>query len=57
MNIHTLARRARTAIRYGRDNGPVALLRLVKQMLLKQPMFAKADIVSGYGFVREQQIG
>jgi len=57
MNIHTLARRARTAIRYGRDNGPVALLRLVKQMLLKQPIFAKADIVSGYGFVREQQIG
>lgn len=57
MNIHTFARRARTAIRYGRDNGPIALLRLVKQMALKQPIFAKTDIVNGYGFVREQKIG
>ena len=57
MNIHTFARRTRTAIRYGRDNGPLALLRLVKQMVVKQPIFAKTDIVNGYGFIREQYIG
>ncbi|EHK66883.1 glycosyltransferase family 4 protein [Achromobacter arsenitoxydans] len=57
MNIHTFARRARTAIRYGREHGPIALLQLIRQMLRKQAIFAKSDIVNGYGFIREQRIG
>lgn len=57
MNVYTFLRRARTALRYGRDNGPMALLQLAKQMVRKQPMFSKIDVISGYGFVLEQKIG
>lgn len=57
MNFFTLLRRARTAWRYGREQGPVALGRLALQMLQRQPMFTKIDILQSHRFMQGAPVG
>ncbi|BEG76740.1 glycosyltransferase family 4 protein [Achromobacter xylosoxidans] len=57
MNLYTFLRRARTALRYGREQGPVALGRLALQMLRQQPLFTKTDIVHAHRFMQDAPVG
>lgn len=57
MNFFTLLRRARTAWRYGREQGPLALSRLILQMIRQQPLFAKIDILESYRFLQDAAVG
>lgn len=57
MNVYTFFRRAKTALRYGRDNGLAALYQLAKQMVRKQAIFSKIDIISAYHFVLGHNVG
>lgn len=56
--FHTFLRRARTAVRYGRDNGFDALVALTRQKLrAPTELLAKRRVIEFYDFVRQHPIG
>lgn len=57
--LHTLLRRARTALHYGRKNGIGSLVALSRQKLRSNSggLLAKNRIVDFYGFVRPHLVG
>ncbi len=57
--FHTLLRRTRTALRYGRDNGLGALVALTRQKLRSRRggLLSKTRIIDFYDFVRARPVG
>lgn len=58
-HLHTLLRRSRTAIRYGRENGLCSLWALTRQVLRSNSsgILSKTRILDFYSFVHQQPIG
>lgn len=57
--LHTLLRRSRTALHYGRKNGVGALVALTLQKLRGNGggLLAKARVIEHYGFVHNHPVG